>query len=60
MGGNDANRYYVHIRYRTTRACKEWSTTVRASSVDDAEQQAKSELRTLDRQVRRFDTVTVR
>ena len=54
----DCNLHFVHIRYRTTRACKEWSTTLRASSISDAEQRAKSELRAVDRQVRRFDAVT--
>ena len=56
----DSDLYFVHIRYRTARACKEWSTTLRAGGIADAEERAKSELRAADRQVRRFDTVTVR
>jgi hypothetical protein len=61
MGGNhDWNLYLVQIRYRTKDECKEWSTTLRATSIADAERRAKSELRIVDRQVRRFDTVSVR
>jgi hypothetical protein len=60
MDSGGLNLYFVHIRYRTKTECKEWSTTLRAGSMAEAERRAKSELRSADRQVRRFDTVSVR
>jgi hypothetical protein len=61
MGGDhDSNLYFVHIRYRTKAECKEWSTTLYAKTIADAERRARKSLRAADRNLTRLDTVSVR